>query len=51
MFKPDSADPVARQSTRLLCAGSQSGQSSYNPPAIREWIGGRAWEAPALVQL
>jgi hypothetical protein len=51
LAKPQSADPVERQSTRLLCAGSQSGQSSYNPFQIREWIGGRTWEAGALVQL
>ena len=51
LAKPDSADPTQRQSTRLLCAGSQAGQSSYNPLQIREWIGGRAWEAGALVQL
>lgn len=51
LAKPDSAEPISRQSTRLLCAGSQGGQSSYNPFQIREWIGGRAWEAPALVQL
>jgi acetyl esterase len=51
LAKPDSADPISRQSTRLLCAGSQAGQSSYNPFQIREWIGGRAWEASLLVQL
>jgi acetyl esterase/lipase len=51
LAKPDSADPIERQSTRLLCAGSQSGQSSYNPLQIREWIGGRTWEAPFLIQL
>lgn len=51
LAKPDSADPVERQSTRLTCAGSIGGQSSYNPLTIREWIGGRAWEHPALVKL
>ncbi len=51
LAKPESADPISRQSTRLLCAGSQAGQSSYNPLQIREWIGGRAWESPVLVQL
>jgi len=51
LAKPDSTDPVERQSTRLTCAGSLGGQSSYNPLTIREWIGGRAWEHPALVKL
>ena len=51
LAKPESADPVERQSTRLVCAGAQSGQSSYNPLQIREWLGGRTWEAFALVRL
>ncbi|MFZ2643719.1 MAG: alpha/beta hydrolase fold domain-containing protein [Verrucomicrobiia bacterium] len=51
LAKPDSSDPVERQSTRLTCAGSMGGQPSYNPLVIREWIGGRAWEHPALVKL
>jgi hypothetical protein len=51
LAKAGAADPVERQSTRLLCAGSLGGQSSYNPLTIREWIGGRAWEHPALVKL
>ena len=51
LAKADSADPIERQSTRLVCAGSIAGQSSYNPLTIREWIGGRAWEHPALVKL
>lgn len=51
LAKPDSSDPIERQSTRLTCAGSIGGQPSYNPLVIREWIGGRAWEHPALVTL
>jgi acetyl esterase/lipase len=51
LAKPDSADPVERESTRLVCAGSIGGQCTYNPVKIREWIGGRAWEHPALVKL
>jgi acetyl esterase/lipase len=51
LAKPGSSDPVERQSSRLACAGSMGGQSSYNPMVIREWIGGRAWEHPALVKL
>lgn len=39
LAQPDSEDPVARQSTRLTCAGSQSGQTSYDPQQIKEWMG------------
>jgi acetyl esterase/lipase len=46
---PDSADPVARQSTRLSCAAVQGAQSSYDPRWIKKTIGGRAHEHPALV--
>ena len=49
--KPDSADPIERESTRLLCIGTQGGQSTYDPLVIKEWIGGRAWEHPALLRL
>ncbi|MEQ1861578.1 MAG: alpha/beta hydrolase [Chthoniobacteraceae bacterium] len=49
LAQPDSADPVARQSTRLTCAGSIGGQSSYDPLQIKEWLGGRAWEHPAFI--
>jgi len=31
MADPDSDDPVARQSTRLVCAAVKGGQSSYDP--------------------
>ncbi len=48
LAKPGSADPVERQSSRLTCVGSIGGQSSYDPLQIREWLGGRAWEHPAL---
>ncbi len=48
LAKPGSADPIEKQSTRLTCIGSIGGQSSYDPLQIREWIGGRAWEHPAL---
>lgn len=50
LAKPGGSDPVERQSTRLICAGSMGGQPSYNPLVIREWIGGRAWEHGALVK-
>ena len=48
LAQPDSADPVARQSSRLLCAGSIGGQSSYDPLQIKAWLGGRAWEHGAF---
>jgi acetyl esterase/lipase len=49
MADPTSADPVARQSTRLSCIAVQGAQSSYDPRMIKEWIGGRAHEHPALL--
>ena len=51
LAKPDSLDPIERQSSRVTCVGSLGGQSSYNPLTIRQWIGGRAWEHPALASL
>lgn len=48
LAKPDSADPIERQSTRLTCVGSIGGQSSYDPLQIKEWLGGRAWEHSAF---
>ena len=36
---PGSADPVARQSTRVCAVWAYSGQTSIDPPVIREWIG------------
>jgi acetyl esterase len=44
-----SADPVARQSTRLSCMAVNGAQSSYDPRWIKEKIGGRAHEHPALM--
>ncbi|HEX3871881.1 MAG TPA: alpha/beta hydrolase [Pirellulales bacterium] len=49
LAQPSSDDPILRQSSRLACAGSIGGQSTYDPLTIREWIGGRAWEHPALL--
>lgn len=36
---PDSKDPVARQSTRVTAAAVSGGQTSIDPPVIREWLG------------
>ena len=36
---PESKDPVARQSTRIVAAGTQGGQSTYDMRTFREWFG------------
>ena len=38
MAKPDSADPVARESTRLTAAAVNGAQTSLDPAQLREWI-------------
>ncbi|MEW6302923.1 MAG: alpha/beta hydrolase, partial [Verrucomicrobiota bacterium] len=45
---PKSSDPVLRQSTRLTCVAVNGAQSTYDPRVIKEWVGGRAHEHPAL---
>jgi acetyl esterase/lipase len=35
---PKSSDPVARESTRLLCAGLVGAQTSLDPKQMKEWI-------------
>ncbi|MCZ2341532.1 MAG: alpha/beta hydrolase [Bacteroidales bacterium] len=35
---PKSADPIARESTRLLCAGVIGAQTSLDPKQLREWM-------------
>ena len=37
MAQPDSPDPVARESTRLACAGVLGAQTSLDPAQMREW--------------
>lgn len=39
LAKPDSDDPVARQSTRIVAAGTINGQSTYDMMTYREWFG------------
>ncbi len=46
---PNSADPIARQSTRLTCMAVQGAQTTYDPRVIKDLIGGRAHEHPALL--
>lgn len=48
---PDNADPVLRESTRIVAAGSFGGQPTYDPIKIRELIGGRAWEHPSIFKV
>jgi len=36
---PDSEDPIARQSTRIVAAGTMNGQSTYDLNDFREWFG------------
>lgn len=38
MAKPDSKDPVARESTRLTAAAVNGAQTSLDPAQLREWI-------------
>ncbi|WP_261349441.1 alpha/beta hydrolase family protein [Paludisphaera rhizosphaerae] len=38
MAKPDSPDPVARESTRLFTAAVSGAQTSLEPKQLREWI-------------
>lgn len=36
---PESDDPIARQSTRILAAATGNGQSTYDMHTFREWFG------------
>lgn len=47
---PKSSDPVARQSTRILAAGTTNGQSTYDMRTFRKWFAVPNLEPhPALV--
>lgn len=37
MADPDSTDPVARESTRLLCAAVNGAQTTLDPAQMKEW--------------
>ncbi len=39
LAKPDASDPMARQSTRLVAAGTTNGQSTYDMRTFSEWFG------------
>ncbi len=45
---PESNDPIARESTRLVAVGSRGGQTTYDPNVIKAWVGGRAYEHPSI---
>ncbi|WP_345685405.1 alpha/beta hydrolase [Novipirellula caenicola] len=45
---PDSNDPIARQSTRVVAIGTMGGQGTYDPVKIKKLVGGRAWEHPSI---
>lgn len=49
--KPESPDPVERESTRILAVGTFGGQGTYDPIKIRDLVGGRAWEHPSLLKV
>jgi acetyl esterase/lipase len=51
MADPASADPLARQSTRLACMLVRNAQTSYDTRFIRQEIRGPAYQHPALAQL
>ena len=38
LAKPDSSDPIERESTRLTCAAVIGAQTSLDPKEVREWI-------------
>jgi acetyl esterase/lipase len=45
---PDSADPVARESTRPTCAAVSSAQTTLDPKQMREWTPNSAYGAHAF---
>ena len=51
MADAESDDPVARQSTRLVCAVGLQAQCTLDPREIKEIVPGRAYQDGALKQL
>jgi acetyl esterase/lipase len=49
LAKPDSSDPIERESSRLRCVGTLGGQGTYDPLVIKEWIGMAPAQHPALI--
>ncbi len=46
--QPDSADPLERESSRVLCVGAHRSQPSIDPQQMQEWVPGVKWGAPAF---
>lgn len=48
MADPQSADPIARESTRLFCAAVDSAQTSLDPQQMKEWTPNSRYGAHAF---
>ncbi|NRB74616.1 MAG: alpha/beta hydrolase [Verrucomicrobiales bacterium] len=48
---PESGDPIARQSTRIVAAGTMNGQSTYDIRDFREWFGAPGLEPDRALPL
>jgi acetyl esterase/lipase len=48
---PGSADPVARQSTRVTCVAATEAQTTLDPRAIRALVPGPTWTIESLQEL
>ncbi len=48
MADPKSADPIARESTRLYCAAVNGAQVSLDPKEVREWLPNYTYGAHAF---
>jgi len=48
MGETESADPIARESTRLLCAAVNGAQTSLDPQQMQEWIPNSKYGAHAF---
>jgi acetyl esterase/lipase len=48
MARPDSKDPIARESTRLYCAAVNGAQSSLDPKQLRAWMPNYGYGAHAF---
>ncbi|WP_063768860.1 alpha/beta hydrolase fold domain-containing protein [Verrucomicrobium sp. BvORR034] len=46
--RPDSVDPVERQSSRVTCVAAYRSQPSIDPVRMQEWVPGVMWGAPAF---
>lgn len=48
LAKPESADPIARESTRLWCAAVNGAQTSLDPQQMQQWIPNSKYGAHAF---